>query len=95
MFNMVKCGPTSLPLLNFLALKCKSAITGIMYPCTGMQRIFCMVEKILFTLSGLLSVPCSEMMMDLWMSTTTENQKDDHFKPLAGVVYKYVQIIFF
>lgn len=41
------------------------------HPCTGMHRIFCMVEKILVTFSGFLSVPCSEMMMDLWMSGET------------------------
>lgn len=38
------------------------------YPCTGMQRILCMVEKILLTTSLRLSVPCSEIMMDLLMS---------------------------
>lgn len=41
------------------------------YPCTGMQRIFCMVEKIFFTFSGLLSVPCSEMIIDFLISVIT------------------------
>lgn len=49
------------------------------YPCTGMQRILFWVEKILVTTSLFLLVPCSEMMMDLWMSAR-ENSSPSHQK---------------
>lgn len=47
------------------ALQSVSGLFLSIYPCTGMQRIFFWVEKILVTTSWFLLVPCSEMMMDL------------------------------
>lgn len=45
------------------------------YPCTGMQRIFCMELKILLTTSLRLSVPCSEMMMDFLISAVKARRR--------------------
>lgn len=54
------------------------------YPCTGMQRIFRMVLKILLTTSGRLSVPCSEMIMDFLISAR-KARPDRNYAP-SGLI---------